>query len=212
MDEKVRLMPLVKFLISRGKLKSAIEKIIGFLENNDDKLFQEIRDDLILMLCQFESLEGKLLKGIISFKEAETKENRIMASSLKLINDFEKLSSLVKLDNKPLEIQNSERSIIGTWKCNEVSPSSGNENQIIWIIKSDVHSSMYFDIDTGKLRKRTPKKKYKFENGINITEQKNGKITKGLVEWVSEDKFIYTIIEGVMKHLAGHKRIYTRIG
>lgn len=105
----------------------------------------------------------------------------------------------------------NEKKLVGTWQCNEVSPTTGDYVQIIWIIEDTFHKSSYYDSKTERLKKSTEAKSYNFENSIVTTKQGDGKITSGRVEWINDDEFVYTIIEGVKKKLNGHKRTYSRM-
>jgi hypothetical protein len=163
----------------------------------------------MLLLCQIELLEGKLSKGLISFQDSEVTENRILNATIKLIDQFEEIAKLISPNQ--INTDSSQIKLIGTWKCNEKSPTSGNENQIIWTIKKEFHQALYFDNKSGSLRKRTPEKSYEIIGDFCITKQKNGKTTKGKIEWIDDNKFLYTVIDGTKPHLTGHKRLYQRI-
>ncbi len=208
-DKQNKTIDLARYLIKRGRVKAALEKVIGFLEQNSDEDFRDITNELILLLCQIELLEGRLSKGLISFQESEVTENRILNATIKLIDQFEETTNL--LTPNQTEQASSKITLIGTWKCNEISPTSGNENQIIWTIKKEFHQALYFDNKSGTLRKRTPEKSYEIINDIFITRQKDGRTTKGRIEWIDDNRFLYTIIDGTKPHLSGHKRLYQRI-
>ncbi|MCB9267540.1 MAG: hypothetical protein H6558_21150 [Lewinellaceae bacterium] len=208
-DKKNSTIDLARYLIKRGRVKAALEKVIGFLEQNSTEEFKEITNELILLLCQTELLEGKLSKNLISFQDSEVTENRILNATIKLLDQFEEMVKLITPNQ--IKHESSQIKLVGTWKCNEISPTSGNENQIVWTIKKEFHQALYFDNKSGSLRKRTPEKSYEVIGDFCITKQKNGKTTKGRIEWIDDNKFLYTIIDGTKPHLTGHKRLYQRI-
>lgn len=82
-------IPELRRLISKGKTKLALEKLLTQLANMNDDSLKGMRDEFLLMSSRFESLESRLLTGVIPYADYELTENRLISSSIKMLNKLE---------------------------------------------------------------------------------------------------------------------------
>lgn len=83
----VEKIPELRRLISKGKTKVALERLLTQFAN--EASLMGMRDEFLLMSSRFESLESRLLTGVIPYSDYELTENRLISATIKLLNKLE---------------------------------------------------------------------------------------------------------------------------
>lgn len=151
------------------------------------------------------------MKGLINFKEAELVENQIRLSAINLINEYAK--NIDSNMNKRVIPQNNLHSLTGYWESDYFDPVELSYVKKLWRVNSDNTFSVESYRKADNIDLGIGLGQYKLENNILYTYDAYGYETIGLIEWISQDKFVYTILNSNdlgMTDLINLKKIYSR--
>ncbi len=199
---------------TKGKPRLVLETIIIYTNEfqvNEAKIIEH-RQTALFFLNKLTSLESKLLKGIISFQDYELSESKIILGVIKLSDRF--LEDIeFKDDSAKPQKGNYNYNIVGKWKTEYYDKFIKAARKLIWDIEeSGISKETYFDIETNQITTDTPEMKWEFQNNILSTIRLDGKINKDRIEWIDNNSFFLTVLDGgEHEHVNGTKFIYERI-
>jgi len=194
----------VKLYLSKGKIKLALEVI---LQIPKDLIDSEFRIDALFNLSRLVSLESKLLKGIISFENAEIIENQIKLSTIQLLEEYEFPELPTNGQAKLLD-----NSVIGKWICEYYDPNSQQNLKLIWqLYANNTYTEEFRKLDNSLLAKNSGTW-YLLNENIYHSKDSDGLEGEGIVEWIAHDKIIFTILNSNNSSTAysNLKKIYSR--
>ena len=82
-------MDQYKELISQGKLKQAIDKLIADLTDKDSDSMRQVRDDILLLKANLSEIHRQERLSLVKLSESAIEKNKIRDALLKTINDLQ---------------------------------------------------------------------------------------------------------------------------
>lgn len=180
-------------LVKEGQLEECLIQLKDYSQKANLK---SLSNDILKEQSRLRELNKQYNSGRINHESYSIDRNKIVTSTINFINDLEaSIQPTNKIEHVPNtnnELQDEKKLLEGVWVCQH---SSTNKNLVyFWsLLPQKICIVNIFNKDTGITEASVSSWDYDQDNRVIIQKDKEKEL-KGMVEWISPDRFKLTIL------------------